>query len=139
LALFGKISGHPLVALSPFCSDTITARKTPNAATGAANRLGKKAPTAVLRRGELTLDRPRRQASRNGQLVPLTRKELGVLQVLMSADGAVISAEELLERVWDEHADPFTNAVTVTVMRLRRKLGEPPLIETVTGEGYRLP
>jgi DNA-binding response OmpR family regulator len=97
-------------------------------------------PTApVLRRGELALDRPRRRASRNGQLVPLTRKELGVLEVLMSADGAVISAEQLLERVWDEYADPFTNAVAVTVMRLRRKLGEPPLIETVTGSGYRLP
>ena len=103
--------------------------------------LSRRAPSTppVLRRGELTLDRPRRRASRNGQLVPLTRKELGVLEVLMSADGAVISAEELLERVWDEYADPFTNAVAVTVMRLRRKLGQPPLIETVTGGGYRLP
>jgi DNA-binding response OmpR family regulator len=103
--------------------------------------LSRRAPAAppVLRCGELTLDRPRRRASRNGQLVPLTRKELGVLEVLMSADGAVVSAEQLLERVWDEYADPFTNAVAVTVMRLRRKLGEPPLIETVTGSGYRLP
>ena len=105
------------------------------------NALSRRAPSAppLLRRAELTLDRPRRRASRNGQLVPLTRKELGVLEVLMSADGAVISAEQLLERVWDEYADPFTNAVAVTVMRLRRKLGEPPLIETVTGAGYRLP
>ena len=105
------------------------------------NALGRRTPSVppVLRRGELTLDRPRRQASRNGQLMPLTRKELGVLEVLMSADGAVISAEQLLERVWDEYADPFTNAVAVTVMRLRRKLGQPPLIETVTGGGYRLP
>ena len=103
--------------------------------------LSRRAPAAppVLHRGELALDRPRRQASRNGQLVPLNRKELGVLEVLMSADGAVISAEQLLERVWDEYADPFTNAVAVTVMRLRRKLGEPPLIETVIGGGYRLP
>jgi DNA-binding response OmpR family regulator len=103
--------------------------------------LSRRAPSAppVLRRGELTLDRPRRRASRNGQLVPLTRKELGVLEVLMSADGAVISAEQLLERVWDEYADPFTNAVAVTVMRLRRKLGQPTLIETVIGGGYRLP
>ncbi len=92
----------------------------------------------VLRHGELALDRSRRRATRNGQLVPLTRKELGVLEVLMSADGAVVSAEQLLEQVWDEFADPFTNAVAVTVMRLRRKLGEPPLIETVTGGGYRL-
>ena len=105
------------------------------------NALSRRAPSGppVLRRGALTLDRPRRRASRNGQLVPLTRRELGVLEVLMSADGAVISAEELLEQVWDEYADPFTNAVAVTVMRLRRKLGEPPLIETVTGSGYRLP
>jgi DNA-binding response OmpR family regulator len=98
------------------------------------------APTPpVLCRGGLTLDRTRRQATRNGQPVPLTRKELGVLEVLMSADGAVISAEHLLDKVWDEFADPFTNAVTVTVMRLRRKLGDPPLIETVIGGGYRLP
>jgi DNA-binding response OmpR family regulator len=105
------------------------------------NALGRRAAATppVLRRGELTLDRARRQASRNGQPVPLTRKELGVLEVLLSADGAVISAEHLLEQVWDEFADPFTNAVAVTVMRLRRKLGDPPLIETVIGVGYRLP
>jgi len=108
------------------------------ARVGALGRRAAPAPP-VLRRGELALDRPRRRACRSGQLVPLTRKELGVLEVLMSAGGAVISAEELLERVWDEYADPFTNAVAVTVMRLRRKLGEPPLIETVTGAGYRLP
>jgi DNA-binding response OmpR family regulator len=103
--------------------------------------LGRRAASAppVLRRGELALDRARRRASRNGQPVPLNRKELGVLEVLMSADGAVISAEQLLDRVWDEFADPFTNAVAVTVMRLRRKLGDPPLIETVIGGGYRLP
>jgi DNA-binding response OmpR family regulator len=104
------------------------------------NALGRRAAAAppVLSRGELTLDRARRQASRNGQPVPLTRKELGVLEVLLSADGAVISAEHLLEQVWDEFADPFTNAVAVTVMRLRRKLGDPPVIETVIGVGYRL-
>jgi DNA-binding response OmpR family regulator len=104
------------------------------------NALGRRTAAAppVLRRGELTLDRARRQASRSGQPVPLTRKELGVLEVLLSADGAVISAEQLLEQVWDEFADPFTNAVAVTVMRLRRKLGDPPLIETVIGVGYRL-
>ena len=104
------------------------------------NALGRRTAAAppVLRRGELTLDRARRQASRSGQPVPLTRKELGVLEVLLSADGAVISAEQLLERVWDEFADPFTNAVAVTVMRLRRKLGDPPLIETIIGVGYRL-
>jgi DNA-binding response OmpR family regulator len=103
--------------------------------------LSRRAPPAppVLQRGGLLLDRARRQASRAGELVPLTRKELGVLEVLMAADGAVVSAEQLLEQVWDEFADPFTNAVTMTVMRLRRKLGDPPLIETVIGCGYRLP
>jgi DNA-binding response OmpR family regulator len=104
----------------------------------ALNRRAAPAPP-VLRQGELVLDRARRQVTRGGQPVPLTRKELGVLEVLMAADGAVISAEHLLDKVWDEFADPFTNAVTVTVMRLRRKLGDPPLIETVIGGGYRLP
>jgi DNA-binding response OmpR family regulator len=104
----------------------------------ALNRRAASAPP-VLRQGELVLDRARRQVTRGGQPVPLTRKELGVLEVLMAADGAVISAEHLLDKVWDEFADPFTNAVTVTVMRLRRKLGDPPLIETVIGGGYRLP
>jgi DNA-binding response OmpR family regulator len=68
----------------------------------------------------------------------LTRKELGVLEVLLEADGGVVSAEELLERVWDENADPFTRTVVVTLTRLRRKLGEPEVIETVIGTGYRL-
>jgi DNA-binding response OmpR family regulator len=68
----------------------------------------------------------------------LTRKELGILEVLLIADGGVVSAEELLERVWDENADPFTRTVTVTLARLRRKLGEPDPIETVIGSGYRL-
>jgi DNA-binding response OmpR family regulator len=97
------------------------------------------APTPpVLARGDLVVDRARRQASRGGRVLALTRKELGVLEVLLAADGGVTSAEELLERVWDEHADPFTNTVRVTVGNLRRKLGQPPLIHTVIGEGYRL-
>ena len=61
-----------------------------------------------------------------------------MLEAVLGADGAVVSAEELLENVWDEHADPFTNTVSVTMTRLRRKLGDPPLIETVIGSGYRL-
>ena len=68
----------------------------------------------------------------------MTNKEFGVLEALLSASGAVLSSEELLERVWDENADPFTNVVRVAVMTLRKKLGEPPLIETVAGAGYRL-
>jgi DNA-binding response OmpR family regulator len=84
------------------------------------------------------LDRPRHQASRDGRHLPLSRKEFAVLEVLMRAEGAVVSAEDLLEKAWDEHADPFTNAVRVAVMTLRRKLGDPPVIETVPGAGYRM-
>jgi DNA-binding response OmpR family regulator len=92
----------------------------------------------VLTRGDLTVDRARRRASRGGRPLTLTRKEFGVLEAVLRADGAVVSAEELLENVWDEHADPFSNTVSVTMTRLRRKLGDPPLIETVIGSGYRL-
>jgi DNA-binding response OmpR family regulator len=88
--------------------------------------------------GDLVIDRVRRRVSRAGQPVALTRKEFGVLEVLLAAGGGVVSAEELLEKVWDEHADPFSNTVSVTVSRLRRKLGSPPPIETVIGSGYRL-
>ncbi|HEY2315738.1 MAG TPA: response regulator transcription factor [Streptosporangiaceae bacterium] len=103
--------------------------------------LARREPAAppVLVRGDLVLDRARRRVSRAGRPVPLSRKELGVLEELLVADGAVVSAEDLLERVWDENADPFTRTVTVTVWRLRSKLGEPDPIETVVGSGYRLP
>ncbi|MGN6790937.1 MAG: response regulator transcription factor [Streptosporangiaceae bacterium] len=102
--------------------------------------LGRRAPAAppVTIHGDLVFDRARRRASRAGRALSLTRKELAVLEELLVADGAVVSAEELLERVWDENADPFTRTVTVTLARLRRKLGEPELIETVVGSGYRL-
>ena len=70
--------------------------------------------------------------------VPLTRKQFAVLEVLVAADGGVVSAEELLERAWDEHADPFTNAVRITVSALRKRLGEPEIISTVAGVGYRI-
>jgi len=92
----------------------------------------------VLRHGDLVVDRVRRRVSRADRPVVLTRKEFGVLEVLLAADGGVISAEELLERVWDANADPFSNTVSVTVSRLRRKLGRPVLIETVIGSGYQL-
>jgi DNA-binding response OmpR family regulator len=92
----------------------------------------------VAFRGDLVIDRVRRRVSRAGQPIPLTRKEFGVLEVLLAADGGVVSAENLLEKVWDEHADPFSNTVSVTISRLRRKLGSPPPLETVTGYGYRL-
>jgi DNA-binding response OmpR family regulator len=103
--------------------------------------LARRRPAAapVLVRGDLVFDRARRRVSRAGRPISLTRKELGILEELLAADGAVVSAEDLLERVWDENADPFTGTVTVTLGRLRRKLGEPDLIETVVGSGYRLP
>jgi DNA-binding response OmpR family regulator len=102
--------------------------------------LARRAPAgpAILVRGDLALDRGKRQATRAARELPLTRKELGVLEVLLEADGDVVSAEELLERVWDENVDPFTRTVVVTLTRLRRKLGEPEVIETVIGTGYRL-
>ena len=93
----------------------------------------------VLARQDLVMDTLRRAVTRSGQPVSLSVKEYAVLQVLLAADGGVVSHEELLERVWDEYADPFTNSVRVTVNRLRRKLGDPPMVETVTGAGYRIP
>jgi DNA-binding response OmpR family regulator len=103
--------------------------------------LARRSPSTppVLVRGDLVVDRARRAVTRAGRPVPLARKELGILEVLVEADGAVVSTEQLLEQVWDEHADPFTHTVTVTVARLRRKLGDPPLIETAIGAGYRIP
>jgi DNA-binding response OmpR family regulator len=92
----------------------------------------------VLRVGEVDIDTARRAVTRSGQPVQLTLKEYGVLAELARARGAVVSAEELLERVWDEHADAFSNAVRVTMVGLRRKLGDPPVIETLRGVGYRL-
>jgi DNA-binding response OmpR family regulator len=92
----------------------------------------------VLTAGPLTVDPNRRRAERDGRPLALTKKELGVLEVLMAAPGRVVSAEELLERIWDAHADPFTNTVRVTMANLRRKIGDPPLVETVIGVGYRL-
>ena len=92
----------------------------------------------VLRHADLELDPARRTLTRAGKPVELARKEFAVLEVLMDADGATVSAEELLERVWDENTDPFTNVVRMTIMTLRRKLGEPAVIETVIGVGYRM-
>ena len=86
----------------------------------------------------LRLDPFRREVHRDGRYVALTRKQFAVLEVLLAAEGGVVSAEELLERAWDEHADPFTNAVRITVSALRRRLGEPGVIGTVPGVGYRI-
>ena len=92
----------------------------------------------VLRRGDLTVDRARHRASRGSRALLLTRKEFGVLETLLAAEGALVSAEELLDQVWDANIDPFSNVVSVTLTRLRHKLGDPPLIETVVGKGYRM-
>ncbi|WP_228180104.1 response regulator transcription factor [Streptomyces anulatus] len=86
----------------------------------------------------LRLDTFRREVYRDGRYVALTRKQFAVLDVLVAADGGVVSAEELLERAWDENADPFTNAVRITVSALRKRLGEPWIIATVPGVGYRI-
>jgi DNA-binding response OmpR family regulator len=93
----------------------------------------------VLAVADLVLDPAKRVVTRDGEAVDLTRKEFGVLEVLLSARGGVVSSEDLLERVWDANADPFTTTVRVTMKTLRRKLGDPPLIETVVGSGYRIP
>lgn len=115
----------------PFAFEELVAR---------VHALGRRAPSTppIVRHRGLVFDKARRRVSRDGHLMSLTRKELGVLEALLSADGAVVSAEELLERVWDEHANPMSRTVTVTIGRLRTKLGEPDLIETVVGAGYRL-
>jgi DNA-binding response OmpR family regulator len=92
----------------------------------------------VLKAGDVRLDPGSRLVTRDGARLELSAKEFTVLELLMSADGTVLSAEEILARAWDETADPFSNVVKVTISRLRRKLGDPPLIETVPGGGYRI-
>jgi two-component system, OmpR family, response regulator VanR len=92
----------------------------------------------VLCHADIELDPARRLVTRAGREIELTRKEFAVLEALMAAEQATVSAEQLLERVWDEHTDPFTNVVRMTIMTLRRKLGEPQLVSTVIGVGYRM-
>jgi len=117
----------------PFAFDELVAR-----IRALGRRAARPAPP-VLEAGDLSLDPARHEAERAGQPLDLTKKEFGVLEVLLAAEGRVVSAEELLERVWDENIDPFTNVVRVTIMTLRKKLGEPPVLETITGIGYRIP
>jgi DNA-binding response OmpR family regulator len=116
----------------PFDFDELVAR---------VQALGRRAtPPAppVLTVADLVLDPARRTVTRAGQPLDLTRKEFGLLEELLKARGAVVSSEELLERVWDANADPFTTTVRVTMMTLRKKIGDPALIETVVGAGYRV-
>ncbi|GAA0935410.1 response regulator transcription factor [Virgisporangium aurantiacum] len=104
----------------------------------AVGRRVRPATPPVLVHGDLRLDPAQRTATRAGSRLPLSPKEFAVLEYLLSCDSRVVSAEELLDRVWDEAADPFTTTVKATVNRLRSKLGDPPLIETVPRAGYRI-
>ncbi|XVQ09939.1 response regulator transcription factor [Spirillospora sp. CA-255316] len=105
----------------------------------ALGRRSRPAAPPVLRRAGITLDPARREVFRDGRYIPLPKQQFAVLNELMLAEGAVVSAEQLLEKAWDEHADPFTGVVRLTILKLRRKLGDPPVVETVTGVGYRIP
>jgi DNA-binding response OmpR family regulator len=116
----------------PFAFDELVAR---------VRALGRRATPAappVLAAGDVVVDPARRVAKRAGRTIDLANKEFGVLEELVKAGGAVVSSEELLDRVWDVNTDPFTTTVRVTVMTLRKKLGDPPVIETVVGAGYRM-
>jgi DNA-binding response OmpR family regulator len=116
----------------PFVMDELVARL---------RALGRRVPRALpttLRRGDVWLNPARREAGRGERPMSLTNREFGLLETLLVADGAALSAETLMERVWDDRLDPFSNAVRVTILTLRRKLGDPPVIETVPGAGYRL-
>nr|WSZ98255.1 response regulator transcription factor [Streptomyces sp. NBC_00857] len=117
----------------PFAFEELVAR------VHALARRAQPAGPPTYERAGLRVETARREVYRDGHYVSLARKEFAVLLELLRADGAVVSAEELLERAWDEHIDPFTNVVRVTVMKLRKKLGSPPVIRTVPGSGYQIP
>ena len=117
----------------PFAFRELAAR------VSALGRRSRAAAPPVLQRAGIRLDPYRREVYRDGRYVPLSRKEFAVLGELLRADGAAVSAEHLLEKAWDEHADPFTHAVRMTILKLRRKLGEPPVLLTDPGVGYRIP
>ncbi|MBC6458913.1 response regulator transcription factor [Actinomadura sp. HBU206391] len=105
----------------------------------ALGRRSRPAVPPVLKRAGIRLDPHRREVYRDGRYVPLSPKEFAVLTELLRADGAAVSAEQLLEKAWDEHADPFTHTVRMTILKLRRKLGDPPVVLTEPGVGYRIP
>ena len=117
----------------PFAFDELIAR------VRALGRRSSPVAPPVLTAGDVTLDPAKRVVNRAGRPLDLGRKEFGLLEELLKAHGSVVSSEELLERVWDANADPFTTIVRVTMMTLRKKLGDPPVIETVVGVGYRIP
>lgn len=116
----------------PFAYEELLAR------VRALGRQTRPAPPPVIERAGVTVDTSRRLALRDGRALPLSRMEFGVLEVLLRAQGAVVSGDDLIEEVWEEHTSYRTNAVQVTLSTLRAKLGDPPVIETVPGTGYRL-
>ncbi|WIM97574.1 response regulator transcription factor [Actinoplanes oblitus] len=116
----------------PFAFRELSAR------VAALGRRARPAAPPVLRRAGISLDPYRREVHRDGRYVPLSRKEFAVLTELLRADGTAVSAETLLEKAWDENADPFTHAVRMTILKLRRKLGDPPVVLTEPGVGYRI-
>jgi DNA-binding response OmpR family regulator len=116
----------------PFALRELTAR------VAALGRRSRPAAPPVLRRAGISLDQYRREVFRDGRYVPLSRKEFAVLAELLRAEGTAVSAEQLLEKAWDENADPFTHAVRMTILKLRRKLGDPPVLLTEPGVGYRI-
>ena len=117
----------------PFAFRELAARVT------ALGRRARPAAPPVLTRAGIRLDPHRREVYRDGRYVPLSRKEFAVLAELLRADGGAVSTEQLLEKAWDEHADPFTHTVRMAILKLRRKLGDPPVIVTEPGAGYRIP
>jgi DNA-binding response OmpR family regulator len=117
----------------PFAFSELSAR------VQALGRRARPATPPVLQRAGIRLDLHRREVYRDGRYVPLSRKEFAVLAELLRADGAPVSAEHLLEKAWDEHADPFSHAIRMTILKLRRKLGDPPVVVTEPGVGYRIP
>jgi DNA-binding response OmpR family regulator len=117
----------------PFAFRELAAR------VAALGRRSRPATPPILHRAGIRVDPHRREVYRDGRYVPLSRKEFAVLTELLRADGAAVSAEQLLEKAWDEHADPFSHAVRMTILKLRRKLGEPPVVLTDPGVGYRIP
>jgi DNA-binding response OmpR family regulator len=117
----------------PFAFRELSAR------VGALGRRSRPAAPPILQRAGIRLDPHRREVYRDGRYVPLSRKEFAVLAELLRADGAAVSAETLLEKAWDEHANPFTHAIRMTILKLRRKLGDPPIVLTDPGVGYRIP
>jgi DNA-binding response OmpR family regulator len=116
----------------PFAFRELSAR------VAALGRRARPAAPPILRRAGISLDPYRREVHRDGRYVPLSRKEFAVLAELLRADGTAVSAETLLEKAWDENADPFTHAVRMTILKLRRKLGDPPVVLTEPGVGYRI-